>query len=207
MKKAYFSLSVILVAFIISFGQEPQTMKKKRTVLLTTEKLAADIWFIKLNNAINRFDPEYLRLVYNDTRTNEELFECANQLFEDLKNCPVNRKWQVQMAAFYHFSSVDELNENVALIVTSLQKLAARYGLQKKFLLDGGAKPARKLYAKNKLYGYPTLIKRKPGMAWRDFVSNYFRDFDYIFYIYKDEPSQNKTIVYTFLSALQSLQY
>jgi hypothetical protein len=191
MKKVYFSLLVNLVACMVGPGNELLAMKKERTVPFTIETLARDKWFIKLNNAINRFDPEYLRLVYNDARTNEQLTECATQLFGNLKTCPLNIEWQAQIAAFYHFSSVHQLKEHAALILNSIEKLAARYGFQKSFLLNGGVKPARKLYAKNKLYGYPTLVKRRPGMAWRDFVADYFRDFDYTYYMYKNEPDQN----------------
>jgi hypothetical protein len=185
MKKVYFSLLVILAACIIGITgcRKNQESTKGSGAVLTAESLSKDEAFMKLNNAISRFDPKYLVLVYKDPRTTDEIVKASNDLLIQLKTDPESILYQKQLADFYHFSSVTQLKEYSAAITESLKKLDAKYDLQKTlFTGDEGSRlfnKARGLYAKDRLADNPGDARKKTTGLWSDFVDIYASDFGY----------------------------
>jgi len=73
-----FFLLIMLAACIISITgcrKNQDSVKEQGAAVLTAEGLSKDAPFIKLNDAISRFDPKYLVMVYKDTRTVKEIIE------------------------------------------------------------------------------------------------------------------------------------
>ena len=192
MKRVYFSLLAVACACIITFfscRKSQEASKGQGAIVLTTEGLAKDEPFIKLNDAINRFDPKYLQLVYKDNRTTQQIVEQGNDLLIQLNTNPESILFQTQLADFYHFTSVVQLKEYSAAISENLKKLDAKYDFQKTLFKDEGSKiyyAARKLYAKQKLDDYPTGARKKTNGLWTDFVDEYFSTFGYISYVYDE---------------------
>ena len=104
MKRVYFSLLAVACACIITFfscRKSQEASKGQGAIVLTTEGLAKDEPFIKLNDAINRFDPKYLQLVYKDNRTTQQIVEQGNDLLIQLNTNPESILFQTQLADFY----------------------------------------------------------------------------------------------------------
>jgi hypothetical protein len=157
MKKIYFSLLVIIAACVIAITgcrKNQEASKDTGAVTLTAEGLSKDESFISLNNAISRFDPQYLVLVYKDKRTIKEITELSNELLKQLNTSPESILYQKQLADFYHFASVDQLKQYSATITESLKKIDAKYNFQKTLFTGNGGQlyyKARVLFAKDKL--------------------------------------------------------
>jgi hypothetical protein len=194
MKRVYLSLLVILSVSLITFmscRKNQDGAKETVSAIVTPEGLAKDGAFMKLNDAINRFDPKYLQLVYKETKTTDQLIKEGNDLLIQLQTNPDNPGFQKQLADFYHFSSVVQLKEFSAAITENLKKLNEKYDFQKTLFVAGGGKPyaiARSLYAKNKIDNYPAGAKKTDGL-WSDFVDTYFSEFGYYSDMY-DESFQ-----------------
>jgi hypothetical protein len=185
MKKIYFSLLVIIVASIIGITgckKNQEAIPDTGVVSLTAEGLAKDESFIKLNNAISRFDPQYLVLVYKDKRTIKEITERSNELLTQLSTSPESILYQKQLADFYHFASVDQLKQYSASITESLKKIDAKYNFQKTLFSGNGGQlyyKARGLYAKDQVYAIQNADKgvRTNGL-WLDLVESELSSFE-----------------------------
>lgn len=187
---------VILAACIISITgcrKNQDSVKDQGSAVLTAEGLSKDAPFIKLNDAISRFDPTYLVMVYKDTRTIKEIIEKSNDLLVQLKTDPESAPFQKQLADFYHFSSVAQLKEYSIAVSENLKKLDEKYDLKKTLFVGNGSKifyEARRMYAKYKLDNPPGVRTKTDGL-WSDFVDTYFSEFDYNTYLYNEEFGQS----------------
>lgn len=94
-----------------------------------TDRLAEDGDFSNLNDAINRFDPMYLKLVYHDGRTTAEISNASLELLKRISHDPNNELLLNDFATFYHFKSVQELKENSGKITVSFQELNRKFNL------------------------------------------------------------------------------
>jgi hypothetical protein len=202
MKRVYFLLLVVLalgITTLISCQKNQEQAKESTAVNINADELSKDESFIKLNDAINRFDPKYLTLVFNEPKTTDALLARSKELMLQLNTYPENIAFQKDLADFYHFSSVDQLKQYSAAITESLKALDTKYNFKRTLFVNGGGQmfyDARKLYAKNKLAAYPTVAKMsttngtvvKNGI-WLDFVETYMSSFDYYEYVSSDDES------------------
>jgi len=192
MKKVYFSLLIILATCIIgitSCRKNQEAGKDPGVAALSIEELSKDAPFIKLNDAISRFDPKYLVMVYNDTRPVKEIIEKSNDLLVQLKTDPENALFQKQLTDFYHFSSVAQLKEYSLAVTESLKKLDEKYNFKKTLFVGDGGRifyEARRMYAKAKMDAYSPDVKRKTDGLWTGFVDAYASDFGYYTAVYSE---------------------
>ena len=205
MKRVYFLLLVVLalgITTLISCQKNQEQAKESTAVNINADELAKDESFIKLNDAINRFDPKYLTLVFNEPKTTDALLARSKELMLQLNTYPENIAFQKDLADFYHFSSVDQLKQYSAAITASLKALDTKYNFKRTLFVNGGGQTfydARKLYAKNKLAAYPTVAKMSTNNGtvvkngiWLDFVETYMSSFGYLNYVAEDESFQEQ---------------
>lgn len=202
MKRVYLLLVVVFVLGIttlISCRKNQEPVKELTAVSINADDLSKDESFIKLNDAINRFDPKYLTLVFNEPKTTDALLARSKELMLQLNTYPENVVFQKELADFYHFSSVDQLKQYSAAITESLKALDTKYNFKRTLFANGGGQmfyDARKLYAKNKLAAYPTVAKMSTNNGtvvkngiWLDFVEMYMSSFGYYEYLSSDDES------------------
>ena len=190
MKKIYVGmLALFSVSLVLFISCRKNTVAENGAVVLTAEALSKDAGFISLNDAINRFDPNYLVLVYRDTRTVPQLIAAGNDLLIQLKTDPGNRQYQQQLADHYRFSSVEELKQYSDRITSSMQQLDARYDFNKTLFVAKGGQlyyKARLFYIKDKLASRQAVKRtdgseRKPQL-WQEFVDAYYSNFGDLVY-------------------------
>ena len=183
-------LPIITIVSVLTFigckkTQENPINNNKTEIV--AEDLAKDEIFIKLNDAINRFDLKYLQLVYKDVRNTSELIAGVNDVMIAFKTNSEDITNQQRMADFYHFISIDELKEYSTLISNSLMALDEKFDFKKTLFNNDGGKlyyEARKIYAKNKnQQNSNTPIVKKVSGIWLDFVEKYLSEFDYLNYV------------------------
>lgn len=167
---------------------------KKTTAVETTggitdaAVLAKDESFAALNSAADRFDPQYLRIVFHDTGTVEELSTLSAQLMARWKAEPGNAEVTQQLVTFYHFKNAEQLKACAEKISSSLAELNSRYDLAKLLQSQSGSRMmyrARCLQAKAKLDAGDPAQKQVNGL-WSDMVDGIINDFHYAAYIYDE---------------------
>lgn len=185
---------MVLVVFatcimgILGCRKNQDLAKEPGGITISAEEIAKNESFIGLNDAISRFDPQYLVRVYKDKRSIKEIVDRSNDLLLQLQTNPESPVFQQQIADFYHFRSVAELKNYSASITENLKVLDKQLNFKKTLFAEGGGQlyfKARGLYAKNKLDAYPNNARQTTGL-WTEFVDTYFSSFDYNTYVYDE---------------------
>jgi hypothetical protein len=123
---------------------------------ITAELLSTNKEFIVLNDEVSRFDPQYLKTVYHDNRSLEDISIASQSLIEKISKDPNNGELLKQFALFYHFSSVDDLVVHSNILATSFKALNDKFDFNKKLLSPNSFENrvafshAKKIYASNK---------------------------------------------------------
>lgn len=198
MKKIYVGLvALVVTCLVVGIGCRKNAQDVQGAANLTAEILAKDASFFSLNEAISRFDPEYLVKVYGDRRSIQELTNKSKELLTRLQQDPNNSQAQDQLAGFYHFRNTDQLKEYSARISITLKELDSRYGLSKTLLVPGGGAlyaKARVLFVKDK---YEQLQRGDPSKGegtkrtnlWLEFVETEASNFGEWAYYNPDDQS------------------
>ena len=138
--------------------------------------------FISLNEAITKFDPLYLQVIYKDNRSLEEIQKQSTSLITEINENPNNLATQKELADFYHFKSFSELQKASELISSSAEKFRSKYSsLNKLQKLDQNKiiSDARKLFIKNKMELLEKANQKRATGMWNDMVDGILRDWEY----------------------------
>jgi hypothetical protein len=138
--------------------------------------------FVSLNDAITKFDPLYLQVIYKDKRSLAEIQKQSTSLITEINKNPNNLAAQKELAEFYHFNSFSDLQKASELISSSAEKFRIKYSslnqLQKvdqnKIISD-----ARKLFINNKMELLEKANQKKATGLWNDMVDGILRDWEY----------------------------
>lgn len=195
MKRMYVLLLVAVAAGTIAITGCKKNQDKpaeSSAAVMSSEGMATDQSFMKLSDAISRFDPKYLQLVYKDKRTEAEISKAAMELLQELGTNPENLATQQKLANFYHFKTVEELKTYSASISESLKVLDKKYDFKKSVSTGNAGKlffKARAQLAKAKIDNYPNNARQTNGL-WTEFVDQYFSEFDYNTYVYDESMEE-----------------
>jgi hypothetical protein len=187
MKKIGMSLAVAVMAALVIFSCTKQAREESGGFLITPENIAKDASFQALNSAMNRFDPQYLRLVYKESKTIEQLTRQSNDLLLQLNTNPDNPGFQQQLATFYHFRDIGQLKDYSARISSALKELDKKYDFSRSLFPGNKAQvfyQARRLVAKAALE--TNTPQRRVNGLWSEFVDAYFSEFGYFNYVYDE---------------------
>lgn len=161
----------------------PYITPEKLKLPPTPEILSMDNDFLELNECLDRFDPKYLQVVYNDKRTNEEINTEASKKINQLFKSPDNHQYQIALSDFYKFSSFQELIKFSNTIILSKTALISKYFNNKTLIFDSTVKNyylARRLYAKHKLQLIKNYTDRKSSFGvGQDYVEANLSSFNY----------------------------
>jgi hypothetical protein len=138
--------------------------------------------FVSLNDAITKFDPFYLQVMYKDVRTIDEIQKQGSSLITEINKNPNNLATQKALAEFYHFKSFTELQRASELISSSAEKFRTKYSTlnqlqkvdQNKIISD-----ARKLYINNKIELLEKASQKRATGMWNDMVDGILIDWEY----------------------------
>ena len=127
--------------------------------------------FDDLNEALSRFDPLYLQVMYKDKRTKEAIHEESKGLLQQLNTEPDNLNVQKKLTDLYHFASYSELQlySNTIRINTSSIKTNlfrnehALTSPQEKIIIA-----ARNSFLKNKVIQLKAASEKNSSGLWTD---------------------------------------
>lgn len=193
MKRIYVSIlafTALLIFAGVGCKKNQDITSNEGVVSFSAEGLSKDATFIELNDAMNRFDPKYLQLVFHDGRSTEELIKKSESLIQQLSLYPDQPAFQKAMADFYHFSSVDQLKLYSGKIRENLNRLYQRPEWKQKLFSEKGGLfffQARTQYAKHKMESSQNGdVRRQTNSLWNEMVDTYLSDFGYISVVYDE---------------------
>lgn len=180
MKRIYVSIlafTALLIFAGVGCKKNQDITSNEGVVSFSAEGLSKDATFIELNDAMNRFDPKYLQLVFHDGRSTEELIKKSESLIQQLSLYPDQPAFQKAMADFYHFSSVDQLKLYSGKIRENLNRLYQRPEWKQKLFSEKGGLfffQARTQYAKHKMESSQNGdVRRQTNSLWNEMVDTY----------------------------------
>ena len=176
----FFSILLIMFLFACTKSNDsPNIVANNKDI---ANEMATTESFVSLNDAITKFDPFYLQVMYKDTRTIDEIQKQGSSLITEINKNPNNLATQKALAEFYHFNSFSELQRASELISSSAEKFRSKYSslnqLQKvdqnKIISD-----ARKLFINNKMELLEKASQKRATGMWNDMVDGILRDWEY----------------------------
>ena len=174
--------SILLIMFLVACTKSNDTPNIVANNKDIANEMAVTESFVSLNDAITKFDPFYLQVMYKDTRTIDEIQKQGSSLITEINKNPNNLATQKALAEFYHFNSFSELQRASELISSSAEKFRSKYSslnqLQKvdqnKIISD-----ARKLFINNKMELLEKASQKRATGMWNDMVDGILRDWEY----------------------------
>ena len=188
----FFSILLIMFLFACTKSNDsPNIVANNKDI---ANEMATTESFVSLNEAITKFDPFYLQVMYKDTRTIDEIQKQGSSLITEINKNPNNLATQKALAEFYHFKSFSELQRASELISSSAEKFRSKYSslnqLQKvdqnKIISD-----ARKLFINNKMELLEKASQKRATGMWNDMVDGILRDWEY-WRIVQNEELENE---------------
>lgn len=138
--------------------------------------------FVSLNNAIVRFDPLYLQVMYKEKRSRAEIQKQSTALIIEINKNPNNIAAQKALALLYHFESFNELQKASEAISSNAKKFNGSYFTtsqnptveQKRFLTE-----ERNRFIKNKITLLEEAGQKRTTGLWNDMVDGILRELHY----------------------------
>lgn len=127
--------------------------------------------FDELNEAIARFDPLYLQIVYKDKRTREVIQEEASRLLTELNQNPTSPLVQKALIELYHFNSFTELQKMSNTITYNSEALKKVLHVTDTVLSKENLyqlKQARNAFIKNKINTLEKASQKSSTGLWTD---------------------------------------
>jgi hypothetical protein len=174
--------SIFLIMFLVACtksNDSPIIVANNKDI---ANEMATTESFISLNEAITKFDPLYLQVIYKDKRSLLEIQKQSTSLITEINENPNNLATQKELADFYHFKSFSELQKASELISSSAEKFRSKYSsLNKLQKLDQNKiiSDARKLFIKNKMDLLEKANQKRATGMWNDMVDGILRDWEY----------------------------
>jgi len=174
--------SILLIMFLVACTKSNEIPKVVVNNKDIANEMATTESFVSLNDAITKFDPLYLQVIYKDKRSLSEIQKQSTSLITEINKNPNNLAAQKELAEFYHFNSFSDLQKASELISSSAEKFRIKYSslnqLQKvdqnKIISD-----ARKLFINNKMELLEKANQKKATGLWNDMVDGILRDWEY----------------------------
>ncbi len=186
--------SFLLIMFLVACTKSNDTPNIVANNKDIANEIATTESFVSLNDAITKFDPFYLQVMYKDTRTIDEIQKQGSSLITEINKNPNNVATQKALAEFYHFKSFSELQKASDLISSSAEKFRSKYSTlnqlqkldQNKIISD-----ARKLFVNNKMELLEKANQKRATGMWNDMVDGILRDWEY-WRIVQNEELENE---------------
>lgn len=165
------ALIFFTVVFLIACSKKDQLGPVNNPPPQTPEAPLTGQLFEDLNDAIARFDPLYLQIVYKDNRTREEINKAGMQLLQQWNQAPTSVKIQKQLTELYHFDSFEALQKTSATIRNNANSIKINHFQNTKELTKdqiGQLTDARKNFLKTKITNLEKATQKKSLSLWTD---------------------------------------
>lgn len=193
MKKSILSLtlfaSLLILFFTACTKQMPSSElgtpgKYTPDVITTDESLAA------FNDAMIRFDPLYLQVMFKESKTKEQIQAAGKDLLIEFNKNPNNIAVQKELVDLYHFESFEALKKTSGALSKNASILKIKFFQNKDLPTTQERKlffESRKALIKNKLIVLEKAKQKKASGLWNDMADEIERQFHYYTLVYNEE--------------------
>ncbi len=150
----------------------------------TDETLAA------FNDAMVRFDPLYLQVVFKEIKSKEQIQAMSKELLIELNKNAADKIAQKALTELYHFESFEALKKASDALTQNALVLKIRFFNNKETPTTEQRKAfndARKRFIKNKLTVLEKANQKRATGLWNDMADEIERQFHYYSLIYNEE--------------------
>ncbi len=185
---AFFASLVIL--FFTACTKEAPMVELGAPAKYIPDVISIDENLIALDDAMKRFDPLYLQVIYKEKRTKEELQNLSQELLMAYYKNKDNELVQKALSDFYHFESFEALVKASNALTQNALLLKNKYfnnqesptTKQRLSFFD-----ARKKYLQNKLTVLEKAKQKKASGLWNDMADEIERQLHYYTLVYNEE--------------------
>jgi hypothetical protein len=152
--------------------------------------IETDETLVAFNDAMIRFDPLYLQVIFKETKTKEQIQATSKELLIELNKNATNQKAQTELTELYHFESFEALQKASDALTQNALTLKIRF-------FNNNAAPtteqikvfseARKTFIKNKLNVLEKAKQKRATGLWNDMADEIERQFHYYTLVYNEE--------------------
>lgn len=130
MKKSILSTTLfasLLILFFTACTKEMPSSELGTPGKYTPDVITTDESLAAFNDAMIRFDPLYLQVVFKETTTTDQIQSNSKELLMELNKNPLNAAAQAAITKLYHFQSFEALKKTTDLLSKNALTLKIQY--------------------------------------------------------------------------------
>ncbi len=193
MKKSILSTTLfasLLILFFTACTKEMPSSELGTPGKYTPDVITTDESLAAFNDAMIRFDPLYLQVMFKESKTREQIQEASKDLLIEFNKDPNNIAVQKELVDLYHFENLESLqNASDALTQNALLLKNQYFNNQESPTTKQRLSffEARKKYLQNKLNALEKAKQKKATGLWNDMADEIERQFHYYTLVYNEE--------------------
>ncbi|MFM1971853.1 MAG: hypothetical protein RL185_535 [Bacteroidota bacterium] len=183
-------LASLVILFFTACTKEVPTVAMAAPAKYIQEPIDTDESLEAFNNAMVRFDPLYLQVVFKEIKSKEQIQAASKELLIELNKNAADKITQKALTELYHFESFealkiasDALTQNALVLkIRFFNNKEAPTTEQREAFYD-----ARKRFIKNKLTLLEKANQKRATGLWNDMADEIERQFYYYTLVYNEE--------------------
>ncbi len=180
----------LLILFFTACTKEAPVLGIAAPGKYSPDTIGTDETLAAFNDAMVRFDPVYLQVVFKEIKSKEQIQAVSKNLLIELNKNATDKIAQKALTELYHFESFEALEKASIALTQNASALKIKFfnnneaptTEQKKAFSE-----ARKMFIKNKLTVLEKANQKRASGLWNDMADETERQFHYYTLVYNEE--------------------
>lgn len=180
----------LLILFFSACTKEAPVVALAAPGKYSPDTIGTDETLAAFNDAMVRFDPLYLQVVFKEIKSKEQIQAMSKELLIELNKNAADKIAQKALTELYHFESFEALKKASDALTQNALVLKIRFFNNKETPTTEQRKAfndARKRFIKNKLTVLEKANQKRATGLWNDMADEIERQFHYYSLIYNEE--------------------
>lgn len=180
----------LVILFFTACTKEAPTVALAAPAKYIPDVIPTDESLEAFNDAMVRFDPLYLQVVFKEIKTKEQIQAASKELLIELNKNVTNQEAQKAITELYHFESFEALQKVSFALTQTASALKIQFFNNKEAPTAEQKKAfseARKAFIKNKLTVLEKASQKRATGLWNDMADEIERQFHYYTLVYNEE--------------------
>lgn len=180
----------LLILFFTACTKEAPVVALAAPGKYSPDTIGTDETLAAFNDAMVRFDPLYLQVVFKEIKSKEQIQAVSKELLIELNKNATDKIAQKALTELYHFESFEALQKASVALTKNASALKIKFfnnneaptTEQKKAFSE-----ARKMFIKNKMTVLEKANQKRASGLWNDMADEIERQFHYYTLVYNEE--------------------
>lgn len=180
----------LLILFFSACTKEAPVVALAAPGKYSPDTIGTDETLAAFNDAMVRFDPLYLQVVFKEIKSKEQIQATSKELLIELNKNAADKIAQKALTELYHFEFFEALKKASDALTQNALVLKIRFFNNKETPTTEQRKAfndARKRFIKNKLTVLEKANQKRATGLWNDMADEIERQFHYYSLIYNEE--------------------